>query len=295
MFTALLIIAAIAFIFIYLTSESMKEGFSSCKVTEYNVTQNNGNYNVKIALPQENIEETFNSEEELKEYFSGLLTNEKFVGCETRINEIINDVKSVVKNIVSVDENVLMRLMNRVEAIEGFIIENKEDKTSLSDTNAIKKDIENKTTSAVKQSAELALIDIEIIKQDQLKATRELFERQNLDVLAKLNKSKQEIENRKNKIIELKNSIAIAESELEKAKNNTAYVKNRSYEESNYVLSQYVTALTRRVIELGLEVTQYKLNKCEICPLFTSNNPVSLADIEKLGLGLGSIVTDGRV
>ena len=117
MFTALLIIAAIAFIFIYLTSESMKEGFSSCKVTEYNVTQNNGNYNVKIALPQENIEETFNSEEELKEYFSGLLTNEKFVGCETRINEIINDVKSVVKNIVSVDENVLMRLMNRVEAI----------------------------------------------------------------------------------------------------------------------------------------------------------------------------------
>ena len=121
-----------------------------------------------------------------------------------------------------------------------------------------------------------------------------MLERENLNVLAQLTKSEQELEARKNRIIELRNRIAVSEEELARAKNSIAYNENRTEEESVFLLNQYVTSLTRRVIELGLEVTQYKLSKCEVCPLFTETNPVTLADVERLGLGLGSIITDGR-
>lgn len=299
MFYALLIIVAVAVIFTFFMTNSVKESFengNTCDAVDFKLDVGPDNkYNLKITNPAEEQPtfRVFDTEDELKEYFSGLLTDESFKECETRINNIINDVKSIMSSKkVTVDESLLKTLMDKVSSIEGYIIEQKENKEALAATEALKTAITTGQTEPVKKNAEQAIQDIEVTQQQQLKLRKQLLEKENMEVLAKLTLSEQQLEAQKNRIIELKNSIAVSESELEYAKRSIAYNKNRSKEDSVYVLNQYVSALTRRIIELGLEVTQYKMSKCEICPLFTANNPVTLADVEKLGLGVGSIVTD---
>ena len=295
MFYPILLIVAIAVIFAFLTIQSTKESFENdqCVNVDYAVKVGpDQKHTLEVSMP--GVEPTyreFESEQEVTDYLSGLLTNESYTGCKDRLKEIVDNTKSIIKS-ASVDEQMLKSLMDRLDAIEGHIIETSGNKEILDTTRAIKQSIENGTSTSIDTAAEEALIEIEKTKQEQLALKRQLLERDNLNVLAQLAKSEQEIEARKNKIIELRNRIAVSEQELINAKQSIEYNANRTKEESVFVLNQYVTSLTRRLIELGLEITQYKLNKCEVCPLFTETNPVSLADVERLGLGLGSIVTD---
>lgn len=300
MFYSILLIVAIAVIFTFLTLQSTKESFENeaeCVNVDYSINVGpDQKHTLKVSMPgAEPAYRAFESEEQVKDYLSGLLTNETYTGCKDRINEILQDTKSIISKTVNVDENVLNNLMERLSAIEGHIIENTANKDVLDVTQAVKQSVETQNSEAVDTAAQQALLDIEQTKQEQLRLKRQLLERENLNVLAQLSKSEQEIEARKNRIIELRNRIAISEEELDKAKRSIQYNANRPEEESVFLLNQYVTSLTRRIIELGLEITQYKMSKCEVCPLFTETNPVTLADVEKLGLGLGSIITDGRV
>lgn len=299
MFYSILLIVAIAVIFTFLTLEGTKESFENdqCVNVDYSVKVGpDQKHTLEVSMP--GVESTFrefSSEQEVTDYLSGLLTNETYTGCKDRLKEIVEDTKKIfAKSSSSVDEETLQKLMDRLAAIESHIIEKSGDKDILDTTRAIKQSIEAGNSSSIDIAAEEALIEIETTKQEQLALKRQLLERDNLNVLAQLTKSEQEIEARKNKIIELRNRIAVSEQELVNAKKSITYNANRTKEESVFVLNQYVTSLTRRLIELGLEITQYKLNKCEVCPLFTETNPVTLADVERLGLGLGSIVTDGR-
>jgi hypothetical protein len=298
MFYSILLIVAIAVIFTFLTLQGTKESFENdqCVNVDYSVKVGpDQKHTLEVSMPgADPAYREFESEQDVQDYLSGLLTNESYTGCKDRLKEIIEDTKSIIKS-VSVDEQMLKSLMDRLAAIEGHIIETSGDKEILDTTRALKQSIENGTSTSIDTAAEEALIEIEKTKQEQLALKRQLLERDNLNVLAQLAKSEQEIEARKNKIIELRNRIAVSEQELINAKKSITYNANRTKEESVFVLNQYVTSLTRRLIELGLEVTQYKLNKCDVCPLFTETNPVTLADVERLGLGLGSIVTDGRV
>jgi hypothetical protein len=298
MFYSILLIVAIAVIFTFLTLQSTKESFENneCVNVDYSIKVGpDQKHTLEVSMPgQEPSYRAFESEEQVKEYLSGLLTNESYTGCKERINEILQDTKSIIVKTVNIDENVINSLMERLSAIEGHIIENSQNKEALDATQAIKQSVETQNSEAVETVAQQALVDIEETKQKQLALKRKMLERENLNVLAQLTKSEQELESRKNRIIELRNRIAVSEEELARAKNSIAYNENRTEEESVFLLNQYVTSLTRRVIELGLEVTQYKLSKCEVCPLFTETNPVTLADVERLGLGLGSIITDGR-
>ena len=298
MFYSILLIVAIAVIFTFLTLEGTKESFENdqCINVDYSVKVGpDQKHTLEVSMPgADPAYREFESEQDVQDYLSGLLTNETYTGCKDRLKEIIEDTKSIIKS-VSVDEQMLKSLIDRLAAIEGHIIETSGNKDILDTTRAIKQSIENGNSTSIDTAAEEALIEIETTKQEQLALKRQLLERDNLNVLAQLAKSEQEIEARKNKIIELRNRIAVSEQELINAKQSITYNANRTKEESVFVLNQYVTSLTRRLIELGLEVTQYRLNKCEICPLFTETNPVTLADVERLGLGLGSIVTDGRV
>ncbi|MDB4507270.1 hypothetical protein N9064_00110 [bacterium] len=298
MFYSILLIVAIAIIFTFLTLQGTKESFENDQCV-------NVDYSVKVGPDQKHTLEVsmdgaestfreFSSEQEVTDYLSGLLTNDTYTGCKDRLKEIVEDTKSIIVKSSGVNEETIQKLMDRLAAIEGHIIETSEDKEVLNTTRAIKDSIENGNSSSIDIAAEEALIEIETTKQEQLALKRRLLERDNLNVLAQLTKSEQELEARKNKIIELRNRIAVSEQELVNAKKSITYNANRTKEESVFVLNQYVTSLTRRLIELGLEITQYKLNKCEVCPLFTETNPVTLADVERLGLGLGSIVTDGR-
>ena len=295
MFYSILLIVAIAVIFTFLTIESTKESFENveCVNVDYSVKVGpDQKHTLEVSMPgAEPAYREFESEQEVTDYLSGLLTNDTYTGCKDRLKEIVDNTKSIIKS-ASVDEQVLKSLMDRLDAIEGHIIETSGNKEILDTTRAIKQSIENGTSTSIDTAAEEALIEIEETKQEQLALKRQLLERDNLNVLAQLAKSEQELEARKNKIIELRNRIAVSEQELINAKQSIEYNANRTKEESVFVLNQYVTSLTRRLIELGLEITQYKLNKCEVCPLFTETNPVTLADIERLGLGLGSIVTD---
>jgi hypothetical protein len=297
MFYSILLIVAIAVIFTFLTVEGTKESFENdqCVNVDYSIKVGpDQKHTLEVSMPgAEPAYREFESEQDVQDYLSGLLTNDTYTGCKDRLKEIVENTKSIIKS-VSVDEQMLKSLMDRLTAIEGHIIETSGNKEILDTTRAIKQSIENGTSTSIDTAAEEALIEIEKTKQEQLALKRQLLERDNLNVLAQLTKSEQEIEARKNKIIELRNRIAVSEQELSNAKQSIEYNANRTKEESVFVLNQYVTSLTRRLIELGLEITQYKLNKCEVCPLFTETNPVSLADIERLGLGLGSIVTDGR-
>ena len=297
MFYSILLIVAIAVIFTFLTLESTKESFENdqCVNVDYSIKVGpDQKHTLEVSMPGvEPAYREFESEQEVQDYLSGLLTNDTYTGCKDRLKEIVENTKSIIKKSVSVDEQTLKSLMDRLAAIEGHIIETSGDKEILDTTRAIKQSIENGTSTSIDTAAEEALIEIEKTKQEQLALKRQLLERENLNVLAQLTKSEQEIEARKNKIIELRNRIAVSEQELSSAKQSIEYNANRTKEESVFVLNQYVTSLTRRLIELGLEITQYKLNKCEVCPLFTETNPVTLADVERLGLGLGSIVTDG--
>ena len=297
MFYSILLIVAIAVIFTFLTLESTKESFENdqCVNVDYSIKVGpDQKHTLEVSMPgAEPAYREFESEQEVQEYLSGLLTNDAYTGCKDRLKEIVENTKSIIIKSVSVDEQTLKSLMDRLAAIEGHIIETSGDKEILDTTRAIKQSIENGTSTSIDTAAEEALIEIETVKQEQLALKRQLLERENLNVLAQLTKSEQEIEARKNKIIELRNRIAVSEQELMNAKQSIEYNANRTKEESVFVLNQYVTSLTRRLIELGLEITQYKLNKCEVCPLFTETNPVTLADVERLGLGLGSIVTDG--
>jgi len=298
MFYSILLIVAIAVIFTFLTLEGTKESFENdqCVNVDYSVKVGpDQKHTLEVSMPgAESTFREFESEQQVTDYLSGLLTNETYTGCKDRLKEIIEDTKSIIKS-VSVDEQMLTSLMDRLAAIEGHIIETSGDKGILDTTRAIKQSIETNNASSIDTAAEEALIEIETTKQEQLALKRQLLERENLNVLAQLTKSEQEIEARKNKIIELRNRIAVSEQELINAKKSIEYNANSTKEENVFVLNQYVTSLTKRLIELGLEITQYKLNKCEVCPLFTETNPVTLADVERLGLGLGSIVTDGRV
>ena len=295
MFYSILLIVAIAVIFTFLTIESTKESFENveCVNVDYSVKVGpDQKHTLEVSMPgAEPAYREFESEQEVTDYLSGLLTNDTYTGCKDRLKEIVDNTKSIIKS-ASVDEQVLKSLMDRLDAIEGHIIETSGNKEILDTTRVIKQSIENGTSTSIDTAAEEALIEIEETKQEQLALKRQLLERDNLNVLAQLAKSEQELEARKNKIIELRNRIAVSEQELINAKQSIEYNANRTKEESVFVLNQYVTSLTRRLIELGLEITQYKLNKCEVCPLFTETNPVTLADIERLGLGLGSIVTD---
>ncbi len=300
MFYPILLIVAIAVIFIFLTLQGTKESFENDQCLNVNYSVKVGpdqKHTLEVSMPgAESTFKEFESEQEITDYLSGLLTNETYTGCKDRLKEIVEDTKSIFVNPSSgVNEETIQKLMDRLAAIEGHIIETSGNKDILDTTRAIKQSIENGNSTSIDTAAEEALIEIETTKQEQLALKRQLLERDNLNVLAQLAKSEQEIEARKNKIIELRNRIAVSEQELSNAKKSITYNANRTKEESVFVLNQYVTSLTRRLIELGLEVTQYRLNKCEICPLFTETNPVTLADVERLGLGLGSIVTDGRV
>jgi hypothetical protein len=298
MFYSILLIVAIAVIFTFLTLQGTKESFENdqCINVDYSVKVGpDQKHTLEVSMPgADPAYREFESEQDVQDYLSGLLTNETYTGCKDRLKEIIEDTKSIIKS-VSVDEQMLKSLMDRLAAIEGHIIETSGDKEILDTTRALKQSIENGNSTSIDTAAEEALIEIEKTKQEQLALKRQLLERDNLNVLAQLTKSEQEIEARKNKIIELRNRIAVSEQELINAKQSITYNANSTKEENVFVLNQYVTSLTRRLIELGLEVTQYKLNKCDVCPLFTETNPVTLADVERLGLGLGSIVTDGRV
>ena len=298
MFYSILLIVAIAVIFTFLTLQGTKESFENdqCVNVDYSIKVGpDQKHTLEVSMPgADPAYREFESEQDVQDYLSGLLTNESYTGCKDRLKEIIEDTKSIIKS-VSVDEQMLKSLMDRLAAIEGHIIETSGDKEILDTTRALKQSIENGTSTSIDTAAEEALIEIETTKQEQLALKRQLLERDNLNVLAQLAKSEQEIEARKNKIIELRNRIAVSEQELINAKKSITYNANSTKEENVFVLNQYVTSLTRRLIELGLEVTQYKLNKCDVCPLFTETNPVTLADVERLGLGLGSIVTDGRV
>jgi hypothetical protein len=298
MFYSILLIVAIAVIFTFLTLEGTKESFENdqCVNVDYSVKVGpDQKHTLEVSMPgADPAYREFESEQQVTDYLSGLLTNETYTGCKDRLKEIIEDTKSIIKS-VSVDEQMLTSLMDRLAAIEGHIIETSGNKDILDTTRAIKQSIENGTSTSIDTAAEEALIEIETTKQEQLALKRQLLERDNLNVLAQLTKSEQELEARKNKIIELRNRIAVSEQELINAKKSIEYNVNSTKEENVFVLNQYVTSLTKRLIELGLEVTQYKLSKCEVCPLFTETNPVTLADVERLGLGLGSIVTDGRV
>lgn len=298
MFYSILLIVAIAVIFTFLTLEGTKESFENdqCVNVDYSIKVGpDQKHTLEVSMPgADPAYREFESEQEVQDYLSGLLTNESYTGCKDRLKEIVENTKSIIKS-VNVDEQMLKSLMDRLAAIEGHIIETSGDKEILDTTRAIKQSIENGNSTSIDTAAEEALIEIEKTKQEQLALKRQLLERDNLNVLAQLTKSEQEIEARKNKIIELRNRISVSEQELSNAKKSIEYNTTRTKEESVFVLNQYVTSLTRRLIELGLEITQYKLNKCEVCPLFTETNPVTLADVERLGLGLGSIVTDGRV
>ena len=298
MFYSILLIVAIAVIFTFLTLEGTKESFENdqCVNVDYSIKVGpDQKHTLEVSMPgADPAYREFESEQEVQDYLSGLLTNESYTGCKDRLKEIVENTKSIIKS-VNVDEQMLKSLMDRLAAIEGHIIETSGDKEILDTTRAIKQSIENGNSTSIDTAAEEALIEIEKTKQEQLALKRQLLERDNLNVLAQLTKSEQEIEARKNKIIELRNRISVSEQELSNAKKSIEYNATRTKEESVFVLNQYVTSLTRRLIELGLEITQYKLNKCEVCPLFTETNPVTLADVERLGLGLGSIVTDGRV
>lgn len=297
MFYSILLIVAIAVIFTFLTLEGTKESFENdqCVNVDYSVKVGpDQKHTLEVSMPgAEPAYREFESEQDVQDYLSGLLTNDTYTGCKDRLKEIVENTKSIIKS-VSVDEQTLKSLMDRLSAIEGHIIETSGNKEILETTRAIKQSIETGSASSIDTAAEEALIEIEKTKQEQLALKRHLLERENLNVLAQLSKSEQEIEARKNKIIELRNRIAVSEQELSNAKKSIEYNANRTKEESVFVLNQYVTSLTRRLIELGLEITQYKMNKCEVCPLFTETNPVTLADVERLGLGLGSIITDGR-
>lgn len=298
MFYSLLLILAIAFIFTYFTLQSSKESFENaqCSNVDYALKiGENEKYTLKVSMPgSEPTYGQFDTEQDVKDYLSGLLTNDSYTGCKDRLKEIIEDTKSILVKTTTVDEQTLKKIMDRLSVVEGHIIESSENKDILDTTLSIKQSIETQNISSVDAAAEEALIEIEETKKKQLALKRELLERENLNVLAQLSKSQQELEARKNKIIELRNSISVSTQELEKAKKSIQYNANRSKEENVFLLNQSVSSLTRRIIELGLEITQYKMNKCEVCPLFTENNPVTLADIERLGLGVGSIVTDGR-
>ena len=300
MFYSILLIVAIAVIFIFLTLQGTKESFENDQCLNVNYSVKVGpdqKHTLEVSMPgAESTFKEFESEQQVTDYLSGLLTNETYTGCKDRLKEIVEDTKSIFVNPSSgVNEETIQKLMERLAAIEGHIIETSGDKDILDTTRALKQSIENGNSSSIDTAAEEALIEIETTKQEQLALKRQLLERDNLNVLAQLTKSEQEIEARKNKIIELRNRIAVSEQELINAKKSITYNANSTKEENVFVLNQYVTSLTRRLIELGLEVTQYKLNKCDVCPLFTETNPVTLADVERLGLGLGSIVTDGRV
>ena len=300
MFYPILLIVAIAVIFIFLTLQGTKESFENDQCLNVNYSVKVGpdqKHTLEVSMPgAESTFKEFESEQQVTDYLSGLLTNETYTGCKDRLKEIVEDTKSIFVNPSSgVNEETIQKLMERLAAIEGHIIETSGDKDILDTTRALKQSIENGYSSSIDTAAEEALIEIETTKQEQLALKRQLLERDNLNVLAQLTKSEQEIEARKNKIIELRNRIAVSEQELINAKKSITYNANSTKEENVFVLNQYVTSLTRRLIELGLEVTQYKLNKCDVCPLFTETNPVTLADVERLGLGLGSIVTDGRV
>lgn len=298
MFYPILLIVAIAVIFIFLTLQGTKESFENDQCV-------NVDYSVKVGPDQKHTLEVsmpgagstfreFESEQEVTDYLSGLLTSETYTGCKDRLKEIVENTKSIIVKSSDVTEETIQKLMDRLAAIEGHIIETSGDKDILDTTRAIKQSIETGNSTSIDTAAEEALIEIETTKQEQLALKRQLLERENLNVLAQLTKSEQEIEARKNKIIELRNRISVSEEELVNAKKSIEYDENRTREDSVFLLNQYVSSLTRRVIELGLEVTQYKLSKCEVCPLFTETNPVTLADVERLGLGLGSIITDGR-
>ena len=300
MFYSILLIVAIAVIFTFLTLQGTKESFENDQCLNVNYSVKVGpdqKHTLEVSMPgAESTFKEFESEQQVTDYLSGLLTNETYTGCKDRLKEIVEDTKSIFVNPSSgVNEETIQKLMERLAAIEGHIIETSGDKDILDTTRALKQSIENGNSSSIDTAAEEALIEIETTKQEQLALKRQLLERDNLNVLAQLTKSEQEIEARKNKIIELRNRIAVSEQELINAKKSITYNANSTKEENVFVLNQYVTSLTRRLIELGLEVTQYKLNKCDVCPLFTETNPVTLADVERLGLGLGSIVTDGRV
>ena len=299
MFYSILLIVAIAVIFTFLTLEGTKESFENdqCINVDYSVKVGpDQKHTLEVSMPgADPAYREFESEQEVTDYLSGLLTNESYTGCKDRLKEIIEDTKSIFVKSYDVNEETVQKLMDRLAAIEGHIIETSGNKDILDTTRALKQSIETNNASSIDTAAEEALIEIEKTKQEQLALKRQLLERDNLNVLAQLTKSEQEIEARKNKIIELRNRIAVSEQELINAKKSITYNANSTKEENVFVLNQYVTSLTRRLIELGLEVTQYKLNKCDVCPLFTETNPVTLADVERLGLGLGSIVTDGRV
>ena len=299
MFYSILLIVAIAVIFTFLTLEGTKESFENdqCVNVDYSVKVGpDQKHTLEVSMPgAEPSYREFENEQQVTDYLSGLLTNETYTGCKDRLKEIIEDTKSIFVKSFGVNEETVQKLMDRLAAIEGHIIETSGNKDILDTTRAIKQSIETNNASSIDTAAEEALIEIETTKQEQLALKRQLLERDNLNVLAQLAKSEQEIEARKNKIIELRNRIAVSEQELINAKKSIEYNANSTKEENVFVLNQYVTSLTKRLIELGLEVTQYKLSKCEVCPLFTETNPVTLADVERLGLGLGSIVTDGRV
>lgn len=299
MFYPIFLIVAIAVIFIFLTLQGTKESFENdqCVNVDYSVKVGpDQKHTLEVSMPgAESTFREFENEQQVTDYLSGLLTNETYTGCKDRLKEIVENTKSIFVNPSSgVNEETIQKLMDRLAAIEGHIIETSGDKEILDTTRAIKQSIETGNSTSIDTAAEEALIEIETTKQEQLDLKRQLLERENLNVLAQLTKSEQEIEARKNKIIELRNRIAVSEQELANAKKSVEYNANRTEEESVFLLNQYVSSLTRRVIELGLEVTQYKLSKCEVCPLFTETSPVTLADVERLGLGLGSIITDGR-
>ena len=148
-----------------------------------------------------------------------------------------------------------------------------------------------KNISKTQSNAEDTLAEIEKISQDQSKLSDVLARKKEKELLEKLSRSQEELRNIRNKIIDVKNKIQIANSDLKKAQDAVTESENFDDKKTSILrLKQFNNALIRRISELNLVITQYKTNQCKVCPLFTETNPVNIAEVTKMGLG--SIVPD---
>ena len=99
MFYPILLIVAIAVIFIFLTLQGTKESFENdqCVNVDYSVKVGpDQKHTLEVSMPgAESTFREFESEQEVTDYLSGLLTSETYTGCKDRLKEIVLETKSI--------------------------------------------------------------------------------------------------------------------------------------------------------------------------------------------------------
>ena len=98
MFYSILLIVAIAVIFTFLTLEGTKESFENdqCVNVDYSVKVGpDQKHTLEVSMPgADPAYREFESEQEVQDYLSGLLTNESYTGCKDRLKEIVENTKT---------------------------------------------------------------------------------------------------------------------------------------------------------------------------------------------------------